>query len=569
MLANSFAEFFKDKIDKIRHKFSDFAYEQQNVENESNPKNVFAHFSEVTIEHVTKVIRSMSNSYCTLDPAPTWLVKACLEELAPLITQIVNRSLATGYVPTALKNAIIKPILKHKGEDTEELKNYRPVSNLSFLSKVLEKVVAVQVERFIVENDLNDTFQSAYKQCYSTETALLKVSNDIMHALDRNQQVYMVNLDLSAAFDTVDHNILISRLETVYKFESAVLSWFVSYLSSRTQSVMIDHITSSAKPVTCGVPQGSVLGPRLYTMYVQPLAAIIVRHNIQYHGYADDLQLYISTKRDAANTLVAIRSLENCVTDIAGWMHANHLKLNDSKTNFICFSSAASKASSIGHNTIRIIDSTIKASDSVKNLGCTLDKHMLLKEQVMRVCSASNYHLRNIARIKKYLTQDVLRLLVQAFVASRLDYCNSLYYGLPGCVLKRLQLVQNRAARIVTNTANMCHITPVLKELHWLPLEQRVTYKIASMVHKSCYGFSPDYIDEALVWHQPTRGLRSGERLNVTPSRKSTVRYGERTIPNMAAHSWNGLPDSLKECENATLFKKGLKTHLFRKYFDC
>ena len=185
----------------------------------------------------------------------------------------------------SFKEANVQPNLKKAGLDENVLKNFRPVSNLQFLSKVLEKLSLKQFMEHLDRNDLSEMYQSAYKALHSTETALLKVSSDILEKLDNKNVCVMSLLDLSAAFDTIDHEILLKRLEITYGISGTVLLWFRSYLTGRVQSVKIGTAKSKQTPLTFGVPQGSVLRPVLFMLYVQPIVAIFMKHSISYHIY--------------------------------------------------------------------------------------------------------------------------------------------------------------------------------------------------------------------------------------------------------------------------------------------
>ena len=216
----------------------------------------------------------------------------------PLITTIVNKSLELGQFPSQLKEAIIKPHIKKSNLDTEELKNYRPVSNIHFLSKILEKLVVKRLEEHMSAYNLYDNLQSAYRPQHATETAILKIHHDIVSGLDNVKCTVLASLDLSAAFDTVhvDHSIFIARIQQLYGVDSVCKDWFESYLHDRSHRVCINDTLSDQNALKCGVPQGSVLGARMYSMYAYPLSNIIKKHNLQYHTYADDTQIYIQCK---------------------------------------------------------------------------------------------------------------------------------------------------------------------------------------------------------------------------------------------------------------------------------
>ena len=205
------------------------------------------------IDSLFSIAQPMAKKACDLDPLPACLLSSNLHVLMPVIARIVNLSLKSGSMPSKLKEAVLKPLLKKTNLDQTEFKNYRPVSNLSFLSKIIEKAVALQLTSYLEDNHLYEP--RAYKKSHSTETALIKVHNDIVTAIDSGHSVILVLLDLSAAFDTVDHRILILRLSTRFGIRNRALDWFVSYLSDRTQYVKVKDTSSHSLRLTQGVPQ--------------------------------------------------------------------------------------------------------------------------------------------------------------------------------------------------------------------------------------------------------------------------------------------------------------------------
>ena len=209
------------------------------------------------------------------------------------------------------------------------------MSNLPFLSKILEKVVLKRLILHLDLNCLNENFQSAYKKCHSTETALLKVYNDILCDLDDKHVALQSLLDLSAAFDTLDHGILLKRLELSFGIKGSALAWLTSYLENRQQSVQINESFSESVFIKYGIPQGSVLGPILFSLYTTPLSSIFSKYQINYHLYADDSQLYKSTPFPDLNCTT--EQIELCIEDTKAWMNSNKLKLNDDKTELILF----------------------------------------------------------------------------------------------------------------------------------------------------------------------------------------------------------------------------------------
>jgi hypothetical protein len=227
-------------------------------------------------------------------------------------------------MPEPLKIAMLDPLLKKVNADSDIFQNFRPVLNLKFLSKLVERAVFVQLNEYLVENELHEVFQSAYKSFHSTETSLLMVQNDILQSLDKKQSVILVLLDLSAAFDTTGHEILLSRLAERFGISGNVLAWFKSYLPSRSQFVNTNGTYSSTHNLKYGVPQG----PILYLLYTAPVADIIRRYDLNYHIYSDDTQLYVSFEADSDFHLVKAR-IKKCIAEIRWWMFFNGLKIND------------------------------------------------------------------------------------------------------------------------------------------------------------------------------------------------------------------------------------------------
>ena len=323
------------------------------------------------------------------------------------------------------------------------MKNYRPVSNLLYVSKLLEKVVANQIMTYMYSNDLHDPLQSAHRPGHNTETAMLKIKNDIDVALDQGEGVLLVLLDLSAAFDTIDHKIMLSRLKFYCGITRNALKWFKSYMENRTQTVLVNGSKSEPVNLTTGVPQGYVLGPLLFSIYMLPLCQIMRNHGILFHGYADDTQLYIRFRPgDAVSLADAIRRLEMCIKEIRMWMTANKLKLNDGKTDFMVIVSAYYRQLITSLEiAIKSGNTNIHPTMSVKNLGVTLDTNMTMHPHVNQIVRTAYFHLRAISRIRRFINYDTCASVVQALVISRLDYANAVLIGLPENTLRKLQLV--------------------------------------------------------------------------------------------------------------------------------
>ncbi len=565
-LANRFAQYFDVKIENIRKEVEtqmSQSTEQQPSVTVNQPLN---NFTLLTEGDVIKHLSKMKSKSCCLDPIPTWLLKDCKDVLAPLLTSIINLSLSSGVFPSQLKEATVTPILKKTSLDTENLKNYRPVSNLPFLSKLIEREVSHQFTAHLEANNINTKFQSAYKVLHSTDTALTRVQNDILQAVDREGGAILVLLDLSAAFDTIDHLILLQLLGNQMGVGETVLAWFKSYLSGRKHRVCVDGTMSEERVLNYGVPQGSVLGPVLFTTYTQPLHAVL--HDIDFHLYADDSRMYLAfnpSSSDSTNT--AVSTIQQCFSKVKAWMTSHFLKLNDAKTEVLVITPPA-LSKQLVPLTLQLGESAILPSQHVRDLGVTWDSAMRLEQHITNICKSAYHQLHNIYRIRKYLTKDATKSVVHAFITSRLDYCNSLLYGTPSCLLNRLQRVQNTAARLITGTPRSSHITPVLRELHWLPVTHRIIFKVALLTYKAQHGLAPLYLSELLTPYTPSRSLRSGNKNLLTVPSYKLKSYGGRSFTCVAPMIWNDLPDNLRSATSLTAFKSGLKTYLFQDAYN-
>ncbi|KAK6192629.1 hypothetical protein SNE40_004070 [Patella caerulea] len=278
-LANEFSEFFSNKIFKIRNDISTITTSKGTGQDKYFSGRKLDHFKPFSEAEMLILLKESKPTWCLLDPFPTKILLQCADTLVPVITKVINSSLQSGIVPHPFKVAVIKPLIKKPSLDKNIFKNYRPVSNLPFLSKVLEKAVKKRLLEHLIENNLLHKFQSAYRQSHGTETALNRVLNDINLMVDEGNLGLLVLLDLSAAFDTIDHQILLDRLQTSFGLDGCVLSWFVSYLTGRRQFISVRNSYSTEVLLPCGVPQGSVLGPILFTLYTSELGSLINTHN--------------------------------------------------------------------------------------------------------------------------------------------------------------------------------------------------------------------------------------------------------------------------------------------------
>ena len=299
-LPEQFSQYFSDKISDLREKLDSRHSQPPSFVVYDGP--VFDEFSLVSEAYVLDLISQMPTKGCNLDPLPTDLVKECADDLVPLLTSIINESLKAGVVPAQLKQAIVVPILKKSGLDSNILKNFRPISNLPFLSKILEKVVLGQLQQHLSDNMLLEVNQSAYRKGHSVETAVLSVTDNLLTKSDEKCVSLISLLDLSAAFDTLDHSILLRRLDVSFGIKCNVLAWFTSYVSHRFQSVIVAGNVSNPCPLLYGVPQDRTLYlGRIFLLYI---------HNRSLMLFISTIVLFTSTPMTPSyHILVRLRIL--------------------------------------------------------------------------------------------------------------------------------------------------------------------------------------------------------------------------------------------------------------------
>ena len=575
IICEDMKDYFTEKVENICSNLAESNHHKES-RHDKHPDfqgeawNTFCPIDEAEFK---QILSELNKKECEEDPIPLKLLMQCCDELRPIMMFIVNDSLSSGVFPTALKNALVRPVIKDESGDVNNYKNYRPISNLPFLSKMIEKAVQKQLEKHLKSFDLHAPHQSGYRSNHSCETATLTIYNDLLCLSDTRNKVVLLLLDLSAAFDTVNHQHLLWKLKAKYGISGNVLNWFQSYLHERSFTVTINKSRSKKCFLRIGVPQGSILGPILFIMYTKELNLIAESHGFSIHLYADDTQLYLEFNPLFQDMPSVEKKIVECLEEIKIWMAHNNLKLNPDKTEALV-AQTRNHLSTWSVNSIQLSScgENIETSKVVKSLGVLFDEFLTFEDHVNSIIQSCNIHLRNLRVIGSKLDFELKKQLIHCLVFSKLDYCNGLLYGLPQCVIRKLQKVQNSCVRFLFGRKtfkNWERVTPLLQQAHFLPIRQRIDYKIALTVFKCMNNIAPKYITKCLkIRDQPLHTLRNDQDyflLSVPPV--PTFKRTERSFSYCGPYVWNCLPYELRTLTDVSVFKNRLKTHLFRQAF--
>ncbi|CAH1230673.1 VKORC1L1 [Branchiostoma lanceolatum] len=449
---------------------------------------------------LSELLKLKTKKSTGLDKIPAKLLKDSAPVIVKPLTHIFNLSMSMGEVPNDWKMARVSPI--HKAGKRDNVSNYRPVSVLNVASKVMERIVHNQISHFMDRNGLLTAHQSGFRKHHSTGTAVQKVVEDIKSAFNAHKVTVALFLDLRKAFDTVNHEILLGKLQKM-GFDSGTAHWFRSYLTDRFQCVDIQNKLSALSRVTCGVPQGSVLGPLLFCIYTNDLPKVVRKCSI--HMYADDTVIYYSAS--------LLNECEDAVSEdmrrAANWFKENRLSLHPDKTKSMVFG-LPQKLRHTGKS-VSVTDglNTFEQVDSFTYLGVTMDPSLQWAPHVEMITRKLLAGLGALRRAKPFVTKGILQLMCRTLLYSHLDYCSTAW--LPSLLnsnkSKMIQLNRliNRAARIITGSKLKDHkpIESLLAEAGMEPLTGRVKENTLVTVYKAVRNKAPPYLTQMFKWMSP------------------------------------------------------------------
>ena len=436
-------------------------------------------FQPITTGDVHKIIKSLpSNKAPGCDKVNAKILKDSSPVIAPIITSLIYNSFTLSTFPLPWKKAEIVPILK--SGDSEEPANTRPISLLFILSKVCERAAHSQFTNFLDSNNVIHHLQSGNRKLHSTESALLHFTDELLNNMDQKKISVVVLLDMSKAFDSIRHDLMLRKLRKSGVFESAC-AWFESYLSQRQQVVKFQNTVSDPLPLTVGVPRGSIMGPVLFTLYVNDLFR--VPKHCEPLGYVDDTKLFLGFPASELDDVIS--AVNEDLKEISIWCCRNSLLINPDKTKLLYVGvPQLMRTLPTPLPSATMLGTQIKPVTVAKDLGVYIDCHLNFNEHITKTASDCMFKLTRVNRIKHLLDKKTLIYLINAFVFSKLFYCSTVWSSTSKKNVRKLQLVQNYASRIVAGLRKYDHVSEALKSFKWLNERDKLTQQRVTRQNK-------------------------------------------------------------------------------------
>ena len=501
-------------------------------------------FYDCTPQEIESIIRSLKSKRCAPQEIPVSILKQVVDIISPIISQLVNSSVSDGSFPKALKVARIVPI--HKSGPKSNKKNYRPISILPTLSKIFEKAIHKRITNFFVKFNLLYSDQYGFQSKKSTTDAIIKFTDQCYDIIDNKEKLLSIYLDFSKAFDTVDHKILCKKLER-YGIRGHINKWFESYLEKREQYVQISDQKSSTKISTCGVPQGSVLGPLLFLIYINDMHKC---SQLKFIHFADDSTAYSS--HNNLHELVPLVNIE--LEKIDRWICANKLSLNTDKTSFMIFSNTTTQNTP----SVRIRNTIIEQCHKQKFLGVIIDDKLNYKEHINSISNRVKRMNGLLWKLSFCIPRKISRKIYNSLIYPHLIYANEVWGKSSQVALSRLDRLVSTAQKYASDTSTNNNPSSKLLNLNQIHELFCMTRFYKYYVQKSNPYFFEKFRNQ-LTTHNINTRFSANNNFN-TP-----VIHLERTKSSFfyASHQyWNKLPNQVRNCSRLSSFKKHLRNYL-------
>ena len=446
--------------------------------------------------------------------------------LSPL-THIINHCFTTSCFPRQWKTGLVIPIPKKPS--AVQKNDFRPITILPCLSKIIEKIIEQQIAEFFDQNSLLSEVQSGFRPKHSCATALMKIVDDILLAYDNNELILLCLLDFSKAFDSIVHKMLLKKLRDFYNFDHTAIKLIESYLEKRSQRVKVGNNISNPKSISCGVPQGSILGPLLFSIYLNDLFSVC--ENVSMHAYADDVQIYISRPPGLIEDLCCRMSED--LAAISNWARLNGLSLNTNKSCILPIKRTGVHFDELPNITLN--SDNLKLVDKVSNLGFVLNSTLTPCDHVNNVVKRIYYTLRTLRLSASYTPFEVRKRLALQLIMPIISYAETVYCKLDSASMHKLQVAFNHVTRYVFGVDNFDHISPWSKSLLGVSLQEYFDMRNCLFLHNLVYNRTPNYLYKKIEFLSCNRSKLISVRMH---NYKNTSRHFFITTIRI----WNGLP---------------------------
>ena len=518
-------------------------------------KSEFSAFQPITVSNVYHLLHGLSSNKATgVDKISSKIIEIAAPAISDSLTYIFNQAITLSLFPHEWKTARVIPLYKNGQRNLPG--NYRPISVLPVISKIMERILYDQLYNYLTKFELLSDSQFGFRKFHSTATALLDRTNDWYMNLDRKMFNLVVLIDLKKAFDTVDHQILLKKLE-LYGIKGQALSFLESYLSNRNQKCQIQGSVSSEKLIKCGVPQGSILGPLFFLLYINDLPQCLDKTKPRL--FADDTNLTVSGD--------SITDLETAVNSdlekLRKWLIANKLSLNVAKTEFMLIGSKQmiKNISNLQLN-VKIENESIKQVYESKTLGVTIDQHLSWKTNTENICKKITSGISALRRLKEFADKQTLLSVYNAIVRPYFDYCCEVWDVFGETQSKRLQKLQNRAARIILNMSNDIDHSVALQALGWKPLKTERKKSKAKIMYKLLNKMGPKSLSNLFTYKGEVTNYKLRNISSSLCLPQPRTNNMKKSFVYDGAHLWNSIPKEIRESKSFSSFRKKIATHI-------
>ena len=548
-VANKFNEFFSSIGEQINTNFPD----QPDGHREYLSGNFIGSFfvSPVSPICIHKIIMSLKSKPCNISCFPVFILKRISFVLSPILACLVNKSLLSGQFPQILKRTIVVPL--HKGGAKDGVGNYRPISILPTYSKIYEKVMYIKLVNYFEVNCIFYEHQYGFRANKGTTQAMLNIVSDVYCSLDSGDLYFSMFLDLKKAFDSVSHDVLLSKLSH-YGVRGTPLEWFRSYLTNRTQSVVIENVLSNDLEITCGVPQGSVLGGLLFLIFFNDFPNCT--NFFKFTLFADDSTISLKFPRTSLHTIHNEINLN--LSFITDWLQKNKILINPDKTKYTVFS----YRDTYELGPIKIDGVEIEFEKVVNFLGLSLDNNLTFSNHIIKLSSKISRYIGILNKINHVIPENILSMFYNSFIHSNISYAIELWYNTSNVFTNKVHILQKKAVRSIKKAPHLEHTADMFTQLRILNIDNLFKLKTCNFLYKTINidNFFPNLLDY-ICSHSGAHSYGTRNTLNITLPLFSRSR-SQNSIYYIGCSLWNYVVESMKCSSNVGKFSKSYKKYL-------